>query len=395
MVTISQTDEPKGVVAFAGGGTGGHLYPALAIAGEILAQRPRTGLVFFGTQRPIDAHIVEGAKCELVRQRLPGLTIKPWRWPAVMAGFRHSSELCKTRLQKQRPLVVIGTGGYGSVPAVRQARRAGIPTVILNPDALPGRANRYLAGKADLVFVQWQETIEQLPTHVPVIVSGCAIRPEFHQVDRVQAAKRFGFDTGRKTLLITGASQGAQTINSAVLANLDLLEAQDDWQVLHLTGEGDFERVDEAYRSRKIRATVLRFTDHMADAIELSDLVVSRSGASTLAELTAMGKASILLPYPFHRDMHQLANARCLVRAGAAILVRDRIDADKNGPGLRTVLEPLLGDGRKRAEMAAASHRLGKGRAATEIAEQILKLIGERGGSPTSETLERERLHAR
>lgn len=395
MVTINHSDEPMGIVAFAGGGTGGHLYPALAIAGEILAQRPGTGLVFFGTQRPIDAHIVEGANCELVKQRLPGLSIKPWRWPAVMAGFRHSSALCRTRLEQQRPLVVIGTGGYGSVPAVRQARRAGIPTVLLNPDALPGRANRFLAAKADLIFVQWIETIAQLPGHTRVSVSGCAIRPEFHRVDCAQAAKRFGLDPDRKTLLITGASQGAQTVNDAVLANLDLLEALDDWQVLHLTGHADYQRVDEAFRSRSIRAAVLPFTDHMPEAIALSELVVSRSGASTLAELTAMGKASILLPYPFHRDMHQLANARCLVRAGAASLVRDRIDVEKNGPALRAALQPLLEDERKRAEIAAASQRLGKGNAATDIAEQILKLIGEQGDPASTETLERERADAR
>lgn len=389
MISAPDVELRSRVIAFAGGGTGGHLYPALAIAGELLSHLPQTHLVFFGTQRPIDRHIVEGANCELVRQRLPALSANPLRWPAVMAGFRRASSLCRARIDRERPMVVIGTGGYGSVPAVREARRAGVPIVLLNPDAVPGKANRYLAGMADLVFAQWEETVEQLPVATPVRVCGCAIRPEFHRIDRVAAAEGFGLASDKKTLLVTGASQGAQTINQAVLANLDLLEARPDWQVLHLTGEIDFECVSEAYRSREIRAAVLRFTDQMAGAIGLCDLMISRGGASTLAEITALGKPSILLPYPFHRDMHQMANARCLARAGAARIVRDLVDPGKNGPALRATLEPLLNDGQQRADMAAASQRLGKAHAAREIAEQIVELIGRRDAARAGESLER------
>ncbi len=367
------------LVAFAGGGTGGHLYPALAIADALRDRLGNVRFLFFGTERPMDRRIVDRPDCELVRQTLPPLCRAPWRWPTVLIGFRRSSLLCRSRIGMDRPAVVVGTGGYGSVPPLREAHRAGIATVLLNPDALPGRANRHLCGPATMIFVQWEQTAGYFPQSAAVFVTGCAIRPEFRRVDRPAAWARFGLRADRKTLLVTGASQGAQTINQAVLANLDWLQTREDWQVVHLTGDRDHARVKQAYASRSIHASVLPFTVHMADALAVADLVVARSGASTLAEITALGKPSILMPYPFHKDQHQLANARCLVRASAARIVRDAVDPAVNGPSLRHVLEHLMTDDEKRGAMAAAAQRLGRAGAADDIARRIGELIGSNG----------------
>ncbi len=374
MVIETPTANDTPVIVFAGGGSGGHLFPALAIAEALRRRVPDVRFVFFGTRRRVDQRILGSACCELVRQTLPPLSPMPWRWPGIVLGFRRSCLLCRSRLESDSPAVVIGTGGLGSVPAVREACRAGLPTVLLNPDALPGRANRCLAQRADIVFAQWAQTAEHFSANVSVRISGCAVRGEFNRADRSAGVERFGLCPDRKTLLVTGASQGARTINDAVLADLDFLRTLHDWQILHLTGELDRARVEQGYRAHHVPATVLAFTEHMADALAVADLVIARAGASTLAEITAVGRAAVLMPYPFHKDMHQRANARCLVRASAARIVHDAIDPAVNGPALRKVLEQLMCDDGVREAMACAAGRLGRGNAASGIADQVIEL---------------------
>lgn len=388
MVSRMTTHADSPVIAFAGGGTGGHLYPALAVAEALRGMVAGVRFLFFGTDRAIDARIIDRDDCELVRQSLPPLTRVPWRWPNVYLGFRRSTLLCRARLANDRPMAVIGTGGLGSVPAVRQAGRAGVTTALLNPDAIPGKANRLLSWTADAVFAQWQETADHLPRRAKVRVTGCPVRWAFTNQDRSTCVASFGLDPGRKTLLVTGASQGARTINDAVLANLDFLAAQSAWQVLHLTGKADYERVAVAYADSPARAVVLDYTDRMADALAAADLVVSRAGASTLAEISASGVASILMPYPFHRDMHQLANARCLARVSAGVIVRDGIDVAVNGPALRGALGPLMSDDRRRVTMADAARRMGRPDAAVHVASEILSLVQQRCGRGRRERVE-------
>ena len=386
------------LIAFAGGGTGGHLYPAIAIAEAIRRCVPNARFVIFGTQRPIDNRILSGVGCDIVRQVLPALSPIPWRWPSIYLGLRRSASRCRSRFESDPPVVVIGTGGMASVPAVREAHRMGIPTAILNPDALPGRANRHLAGIADVVFAQWDDTVQRYPHGTDVRVLGCPIRPGFNTVglasvpdarqQRSQKSARFSLQPDRKTLLVTGASQGARSINEAVIANLDLLESLPGWQVLHLTGEKDHADTAAAYRDRSLAAAVIPYTDHMADALSIADLVISRAGASTLAEITAMGRASILMPYPYHGDQHQLANAKCLARALAARIVRDAIDPAINGPALRRVLGELLTDDAARDAMSAAARRIGRGNSAADIAKQVLCLGEKPGGDRAPDSVE-------
>jgi UDP-N-acetylglucosamine--N-acetylmuramyl-(pentapeptide) pyrophosphoryl-undecaprenol N-acetylglucosamine transferase len=174
---------------------------------------------------------------------------------------------------------------------------------------------------------------------------------------------------------VTGASQGARSINEAVIVNLDWLESLPDWQILHLTGEKDHADTAHAYGKRSITGAVVPYTDHMAEALNAADLVISRAGASTLAEITAVGRPSILMPYPYHRDQHQLANANCLAHASATRIVGDAIDPAINAPALRSALEELMTDDDAREAMAAAARRIGHPDAASDVVEHVLRLI--------------------
>ena len=382
MVASSDAGGDSPLIAFAGGGTGGHLYPALAVADALRARLPGVRLLFFATQRPLDRRIIGPTDVELIEQPLASLRRMPWYWPGFLLGFRRSSLVCRKSIADLRPSVVVGTGGLGSVPAVREASRAGIATAMLNPDAVPGRANKYLAGKVDIVFAQWAETADHFARmsgrkRPRVLITGCPVRTAFNEARREAGVERFKLADGKKTILITGASQGARNINRAVCANLDLFEHHHrEWQIVHLTGESEHEEVVRAYRGRSVKAVVLRYTEHMADALAVADLVIGRAGASFLAEITAVGRAAILMPYPYHKDQHQLANARCLENAGAARIVPDRVDPERNGPALRAAMEELMADAEKRGMMAEASRRMGRGQAAAAVADHLLTWCG-------------------
>jgi UDP-N-acetylglucosamine--N-acetylmuramyl-(pentapeptide) pyrophosphoryl-undecaprenol N-acetylglucosamine transferase len=373
---IAAYPESRLTIVFAGGGTGGHLYPALSVAEELTKFRPGARVVFFCTARPVDASILSRTPWEFVPQQLAPLSAKPWRWLRMASTFRRARTEVRARFAELAPSVVLGSGGLACVPPVLEALRSGIPAALFNPDAIPGKANRFLAGRVNAVFAQWEATCEHMPkAHVQV--TGCPVRREFVSTDRKAACQAFGLHPSRRTLLITGASQGARTINEAAIANAAFLRRQADWQILHLTGEADFDRVRETYDDRRMQeVTVLPYTHDMAGAFAAADLIVSRAGASTLAEITAVGRASILMPYPYHRDQHQMANARCLAEGGGAKIVKDQMNVAGNAAMLRTALEQLMLNHETRQRMAAAAGKIGRGEAAEVLATRLLNLAG-------------------
>ena len=382
---------------FAGGGTGGHLYPAIAVARAIRDQVEDARFLFLGTQRPIDRRIIETIDCEFVPQPLTGLSLTPWRMVKAYLDFRRASTSCYERFVADRPVMVVGTGGMAAAPAVREAFRAGIPTALFNPDAIPGKANRHLTSKTKHVFAQFEQTVSHFPHDIEVTVAGCPVRAEFHAARRDEGIISFGLDPALKTLLITGASLGARTVNQAVVANADYLSGCDGWQTLHLTGQSDFEMVKAAYQKANAkRVHVVAYTEDMAWAMAAADLIVSRAGASTLAEIIAMGRPSILMPYPFHRDQHQVANARCLADVGAAELVIDAIEPKINAVTLRAALHEAMHDDDHRRHMAAKAQRLGAARrnAAAEITRKLLSIAGIQADSHTRKNLALESLKA-
>lgn len=382
---------------------------------------------FFCTQRPIDREILGKADVEAIPQvvsPVPALR-KPWFWPGFYLRWRQSVRACAARFRERRPAAVVGAGGYASGPPVQAALAMGIPAFLLNPDAVPGKANRHLGRKKGMagIFAQWDVTRQYFPAGLPVVVTGCPVRRAFRQCveemrneldggteglrDRGSEGQgdkgargqgeesgrgrhgmssvgaileSFGLEAGRRTLLVTGASQGARTINEAVVVLAPSIAAA-GWQILHLAGAAERERVAEAYGrlaggAEGLRYNVLAFTDRMPEAMAACDLIVSRAGASSLAENQAVGKPSILMPYPFHKDRHQWHNAQVLVNAGAAVLIDDAKDGGLNAQALRPVLETLMRDEARREAMGRAARGLDRPRASEMIAE-ILRFAGE------------------
>jgi len=367
------------LIVMAGGGTGGHLFPALAVAEALGQQNQDVDVLLLATDRKFDRTVLPDWPVAWRSQPVRPFPGRVWHWPGFLVAWWRSVGQVAKLFASRRPAVVLGTGGYGAGPAVHVAAKLKIPIGILNPDALPGRANRHLAGKATAVFAQWPETAGRFASDVDVRVTGCPVRSAFGRARRREGVVAFGLDPARRTLLITGASQGARTINRAVIRLIEQLAGRDDWQVLHLSGELDYQEVRAAYEVGYPTAKVLPFTDKMPEAVAASDLVVCRAGAGTLAELACAGRAGMLLPYPFGRDRHQQANAEMMAKAGAARVMRDLIDPTRNAAQLGLALQELMSSPERLGEMAAAAKSLGRPDAAGDVAVQLLDLGGLKG----------------
>jgi UDP-N-acetylglucosamine--N-acetylmuramyl-(pentapeptide) pyrophosphoryl-undecaprenol N-acetylglucosamine transferase len=357
---------------FAGGGTGGHLFPGLAVANAIRESSPTARITFLTTERGLDRELLSAHDYQQILQ-----TVRPWRsdprqWAAFAWHWWHSVAHARHRFRNFPPRAVLGLGGYAAGPAVAAAARLGIPCAILNPDAIPGRANRVLARRADVVFQQWEVSRQHLAKARQIETVGCPIRSDFSRASRERGLNTFNLDPGRKTLLVTGASQGARTINDA-LARLwpGFVREHPDWQLLHLTGTDERDRIQQLYRQGGTDAVVVGFTNEMADAIAAADIVIARSGASTLAELCVIGKPAILLPYPYHKDQHQRANAMVLVQAGAAQLIDDARNATINAAAIEKALQRWL-DPPQLQQAGEAARKLGQPSAAGRVAEWML-----------------------
>lgn len=362
-------------VVLAGGGTGGHLFPLLAVSEGINRSAACSRFVFYGTERAVDEDILRAHGCEIVRQPVRPVPKQPWRWPGFLRRWRASVRQCRRAFEASRPDVVVGSGGFGSGPPIHAAHQLGIPTVVLNPDAVPGRANRFLGRRANLICAQWDETAAHFGQIARVVTTGCPVRATFQSADADKGRELFNLRPDRKTLLITGASHGARSINEAILVMLDDLRAMSEWQILHLAGRSDYEHVRDAYAGAGVAGHVVDFTNDMPHALAAADLVLARAGASTLAEITALGKPAILMPYPHHSDMHQLANGRCLVRAGAARIVHDRVRPEDNVVDLKPTLLYLMNDADELRRMAAQAQKIGRLDAAGQIASLIFDLV--------------------
>src|SRR3954470_221600 len=347
-------------ILMAGGGTGGHLYPGIAVAESLRRVGPELRCLLLCTTREIDKVILDPTGFEFIPQpierphRSVGGLLKFWK------SWRETMSLGRKLLKERQPAAVVGLGGYAAGVAVKLATKNGIPTVLINPNVIPGKANYYLMKKAAAVCCQFEATREHVSEsrREKLKFTGCPIRSDFANLPtREEAAKRLGLDPRLNTITITGASQGAATINEALPVTLSNIKMT-GWQILHLSGRSHADAVREAYRTRELPARVIDFTPGMADVWAATDLTVSRSGASTCAELTACGVPSVLMPYPYHKDQQQKLNAKVLEDAGAAVLLEDLKDKKKNAERLGPILQSLLYDATKRANMATAAKRL-------------------------------------
>lgn len=360
-------------IAVAGGGTGGHLYPALSVLKALRGKLANLDVTWLTTTRPIDSKILSQNRISYRAQPVRPFSSKPWHWPGFWLAWRRSVALARQTLEETGADIVLGTGGYAAGPAMRAARQLGLPVAMLNPDATPGLANRTMSKHATTVFVQWDVTRQHFAPN-QAIVTGCPIREDFLKADKAHGCEVFKLDAGKPVLLVNGGSQGSRNINLAMLELIGWMrQTFAEWQVLHVTGQADYEQVAQAYKPLTGWAAVA-FTSDMPLALGACELLISRAGASTLAEITALGKPSILLPFPYDRKKHQNDNAAVLAAGGAAVVIDDRLSGPANAAELRTSLQSLLSDIAKRQAMAQASRQLGKPDAAEQIAEALLKL---------------------
>jgi UDP-N-acetylglucosamine--N-acetylmuramyl-(pentapeptide) pyrophosphoryl-undecaprenol N-acetylglucosamine transferase len=354
----------------AGGGTGGHLYPALAIAEEIKALAPASKFLFVGTKGKIEARVVPQRGYPfhpiwisgLERRLTLGTLVFPLK---LVVALAQSFVL----LKRFRPDVVIGTGGYVCGPVLYAASLLGIPVVVHESNTYPGLTTRLLAHRATKVLVAFDQTTRWLKRKDNVERVGTPTRAELTRSRREKAIEFFRLDPNKKTVLVFGGSLGAASINDAIIGLLDEL-AENKAQLIWQTGQADFERV-RSQVSEKIIGWVGAYIDRMEHAYAAADLVVCRSGALTIAELTRVGLPAILVPYPRAAEDHQTENARTLVHAGAAVMVNDvEIQAT-----LGVELFQLLQDDARRNAMAEASRKFGQPDAGKDIARKILELV--------------------
>jgi len=361
---------------FAGGGTGGHIYPAIAVAEKVAQLEPKAKIYFFCSTRNIDAQILSKTGFEAVYLPAKGLSIRPRGLIEFAGSFFQSYRIAKELLAKSSDAVVTGVGGFVAAPVCYAAHKLNIPVKLLNVDITPGRANKIIARWADEIFVQFEETAQYFAGRkAKISVVGCPLRKGFENPAPAKAIEQLGLDENKKILLITGASSGSQNINKAICSLLEKLNAFDeDWQIVHLTGVSNYEEVKQRYTNIKIGHKVLDYYDDMPNLLAAADLVIGRSGAVSVAEYAASSVPSICIPYPYHKDRHQYLNADKLVEAGAAIVVDDLPDNKETAEWLWEELEPLLKDDKKRRQMKQACRTIAKKDAAHKIAEELLRV---------------------
>jgi UDP-N-acetylglucosamine--N-acetylmuramyl-(pentapeptide) pyrophosphoryl-undecaprenol N-acetylglucosamine transferase len=360
-------------VVVAGGGTGGHLYPGIAVARELLRRDPETEISFAGTARGIESRVIprEGFPLDLLRSvGLRGAS--PLAYGRGLALIPMSVADAWRILSRRRPDVVVGVGGYSSGPVVFAAVLRRIPTLLLEQNAAPGLTNRWLARFVDAAAVTFEETVTYFGRRG--FVTGNPVRAEFLEssVDPSEPST----PQGAPRVLIFGGSQGAHAINMAMVEAAPRLAAHHGGlAITHQTGERDLELVRDAYRRARLEARVEPFLFTMDREIKGADLIVSRAGATTLAELTAAGKPSLLIPLPTAADDHQRKNAEVLARAGASEVLDQRT---LSGELLAERILALASDAARRDAMGRAARTLAKPDAARAIADRVLALAGRR-----------------
>jgi UDP-N-acetylglucosamine--N-acetylmuramyl-(pentapeptide) pyrophosphoryl-undecaprenol N-acetylglucosamine transferase len=357
-------------VLIAGGGTGGHLYPGIALAEEVVTRHHANQVVFVGTERGLEARVVPAAGYKLETIRAQGLKGKGVVGLfkglfALPVAFVESVRI----LQRHKPDVVVGVGGYASGPVVLAAALMGIPTAVQEQNALPGLTNKVLGRFVRVVFTAFEEARPFFPSRKVQLV-GNPIRRKL-----MENFLRSRMLHDKFSLLVFGGSLGARGINQRMIDALEhLQDLKDQLHIVHQTGKNDLETVRKGYADKgfEAQAQVVEFIEDMSSAYARAELVVCRAGATTLSELTVAKKASILIPFPFATDNHQEVNAQSLVKAGAALMFRE---SELTGEQLAREIRRLKEDPEKRRQMEKKAGLLGRPEAAKELADVLVDLM--------------------
>jgi len=364
-------------ILFAGGGTGGHLYPAVAIAdriSQLMIGRGDVDIRFVGTRHGLEYRIRDtlGYPLDLINMRglVRSFTPRNLLLPFVIVGALIKASLLLGRFS---PDVVVGTGGYVSWPVLRMAHARRIPTVLQEQNSYPGIATRHAARQAGRIYLGFERAADYLKTSAEIIVTGNPVRASILGGSRNEAMKTFGLDPNKQTILVLGGSQGARAINNAVLKSLQNKTLTDKYQLLWQTGKGDYKDVTARAGDKASGCSLFPFADRMDLVYAATDVAVARAGALTLAELAAAGIPSILVPYPHAAEDHQRKNAQEFAQRGLAVVV-DQNDLDKTDL-IGAAVDLLASDrfGAMKASVVAATRD--KEPAVDVIAEDIINLI--------------------
>ncbi len=379
---MNPSENPKPFIAIACGGTGGHLFPGIAVAGELKARGCEVALLI--SPKEIDQQAVKSAP-GLQVLTLPAVGLQNRNYFSFFGSLIKSLLAARKMFRQHRPEAVLAMGGFTSAPPVWAGRDFGAKTFLHESNTVPGRANRYLAGAVDVAFVGFPETTARLKARKTVNV-GTPVRPQFAAASgRMKPAAEcrtaLGLDPDRPTVLVVGGSQGASGLNDLVLAALPHLSPK-NWQWLHLTGANDVEKVKSAYDRAGLRAVVKPFLAEMDLALGAATACVSRAGASSLAEIAAMRLPALLVPFPAAADNHQFFNAGAFESSGAARRLEQKSATPEKTASLLT---GLMEDESLREAMKSAQAQWHAPRAAEDIAETILAAV----------MLQREKLAAR
>lgn len=367
-------------IIISGGGTGGHIYPAITIA-RAIAGLTECEILFVGTKTGLEADIVPKEGFQFATVEAGGLE-RRLTLANVGALFRAAGGLFQslTLIRRFRPDLVIGTGGYVCGPVLLTASLLGVPTIIQEQNVIPGVTNRILARFVRKIAVGYQEAGQFFGAgRDKVVVTGNPVRPDVLTATRRQGLDAFALSADRLTLLVAGGSRGARTINTAMVEVHRRFAGRGDLQILHVTGQNEYNNIVGLIREAGIdvektgNITVVPYLYNMPEALAAADLAVFRAGAIGLAELTARGVPAVLVPYPYAAENHQEHNARVLENLGAAIVIRD---AELSGERLADTVERLISDKAALAAMAEASRGLGRPEAAAAIARLALQEAG-------------------
>ncbi|MFZ1984400.1 MAG: undecaprenyldiphospho-muramoylpentapeptide beta-N-acetylglucosaminyltransferase [Desulfatitalea sp.] len=354
----------------AGGGTGGHLFPGVAVAQAFLARHARNRVLFVNAGRPLDVAVIERLGWPHKAIGIEGIKGRGW-WRQAKAVFKIPHAVWQSRhiIREFDPHVVMGVGGYSAGPVVVAAWTMGIPTVLHEQNRLPGLTNRLVRRIVDRIYLSFDDPSGRFNAQKRLL-TGNPVRDEI-LVLGAKGNARHAPDTF--TVLILGGSQGAHAINEAMVAALARLADLPGLRVVHQTGRDDEGAVTKAYDSAGIAATVRAFFDDMAERYAQADLIVCRAGATTIAEITVVGRVALFVPFPLAADDHQTSNAQALVDAGAAEMIRQR---ELTGALLAEKIASYRRDPAKVKAMAAKALTMGRPEAALSIVRDIYKLLG-------------------
>lgn len=366
-------------VLVTGGGTGGHVYPAISIIRGLQKKLSQVEVLYVGTRRGLEADIVPKEGIPFRTITVTGLERK-LSWRAVTTVCKGITGMVQARqlLKQFRPDVVIGTGGYVSGPVVLLAALMGYPTLLHEQNALPGLTNRWLARFVDVICVTFPDSLAYFPEKKGR-VTGLPVRPEILRVTRDEGIKKLGLDFRKKTLLALGGSRGARSINRAMLSVVQKYLASEALQIIHVTGRDGYQETMAGLERLGIdvvnsgNITIKPYLYHIEYALAAADLVVARAGAAFLAEMMIKGIPGILIPYPYAAENHQEFNARSLERQGAAVVIPD---VELNGQRLLATVENLMADQERLRRMSERCRQLGKPGALEDIVNAVMELAG-------------------